>query len=96
MRECGQIKLTDMRPPLVGFDQWVAGLTMVSNQLISLRIERGNSSLKHIEGPLFPMEIANERLRKFTTGKRNTAIERAQEHSRRKREQRELEAVNSA
>lgn len=81
MREHGQSVLTDMRPPLLGFDSNVAGLLMITNQLISQRIEGGNGALKHIDGPQFPMEIANERLRKFAAVKRASVIEQAQARS---------------
>lgn len=78
MRKHGQSTLTDVRPPLMGFDSNSAGLLMVINQLISQRIESGNPALKHIEGPEFPMEVANERLRKFAAKKRTNIIEESQ------------------
>lgn len=79
MRTHGRLSLSDMRPPLLGFDQYAAGLLMLTNQVISLRMEQGNVKLKHLEGPKFPTEIVDERLRKFATTKRNTAIDRAQQ-----------------
>ena len=79
MRANGRLSLSEMRPPLMGFDQYAAGLLMVTNQLISMRMEQGNAKLKHLEGPMFPMEIVDARLRKFAAAKRNTAIDRAQQ-----------------
>lgn len=78
MREHGQIKLTDLRPPLLGFDQASAGLLMVTNQLISQRIEHGNAKLKHIEGPSFPLEVAEARIRAHAAQKRASVIEESQ------------------
>lgn len=78
MREHGQIKLTDLRPPLLGFDHSAAGLLMVTNQLISQRIEHGNGALKHIDGPSFPLEVAEERIRAFAAKKRTSIIEESQ------------------
>lgn len=63
----------------MGFDQYAAGLLMLTNQVISLRMEQGNAKLNHLDGPVMPMEHVDRRLRKFASTKRNTAIERAQQ-----------------
>lgn len=78
MRKDGVPGLEDARPALAGFDPVVAGLHMLTNQVISMRMESGNAKVKHLPGPLFPMEIAEERIRLFAKRKRESVIERAQ------------------
>lgn len=78
MRKNGPVKATEeFRPPLLGFDPASAGLLQVANQLVSMRMEQGNPKLKHLPGPLFPHEIVDERLRRFTAGKRTDVIEQS-------------------
>lgn len=79
MREDKNFSLSDMRPSLSGFDQWTAGLLMLTNQIISLRMENGNMKVKHLEGPIFPMEVVEGRFRKFASSKRQSAIEHSQQ-----------------
>lgn len=78
MRESGPIALDDMRPPLHGYDPIVSGLHMLANQIVSMRMEAGNNKVKHLPGPQFPIEIVEERLRKFSANRRNKAIEISQ------------------
>ena len=78
MRESGPIALEEMRPSLRGYDPVVSGLHMLTNQIVSLRMEQGNSKVKHLPGPRFPIEIVEERLRRLGSAKRNKAIEVAQ------------------
>lgn len=79
MREMkGKFSASDVRPSLVGFDQYTSALLLLTNHVISMRMEQGNPKLKHLEGPVFPMEVVEDRIRKWAAGKRNTAIERSQ------------------
>lgn len=67
-----------VRPPLAGFDPIVSGLHTLTNQVISLRMDQGNSKARHLPIPLFPAEIAESRIRSFAASKRTSAITRAQ------------------
>lgn len=78
MRESGPFAVEEMRPPLHGYDPIVSGLHMLANQIVSMRMEAGNSKVKHLPGPRFPIEIAEERVRKYGQARRNKAIEIAQ------------------
>jgi hypothetical protein len=78
MRENGPGAITDGRPALLGFDPVVSQLHTLTNQIISMRIEQGNNIVKHMKGPLLPMEIVEERMRKYTAHKRADAISAAQ------------------
>jgi hypothetical protein len=77
-----------MRPPLLGFDQYAAGLLLITNQVAALRMDRGNGKAEMVKGPIFPLEIIEQRLSKFAAVKRTDAIARAQRNYR--------ERVNSA
>jgi hypothetical protein len=92
MRKDGVPALGDARPALTGFDPVVAGLHMLTNQVISMRMESGNAKIKHLPGPLFPMEIAEDRIRQFAKRKREDVIEQAQAKAR----ARQQKAVTSA
>lgn len=80
MRKNGKGSITDTRPMLLGFDATAAGLLMLTNHLIALRMESTPGvKTSMIKGPLFPMEIVDERLRVFTKIKRLSKIEESQE-----------------
>lgn len=96
MRESRSLDLAEVRPSLVGFDQYAAGLMMLTNQIISLRMENGNAKLKHLKGPVFPTEIVEERMRAYAATKRMSAIEASQARSRARREAREAQEAASA
>lgn len=78
VREHGPVTADEMRPPLLGFDPVVAKLHDLTNQIISLRIEQGSGGAKHLKGPMLPMEIVDERLRKFAARKRADVIAQSQ------------------
>jgi hypothetical protein len=78
VREHGMPKLEGNRPPLLGFDQYTAGLLVIANQLVALRMEQsGGGKLNMLDGPMFPLEVVRERLRKFAKGKRDKGIDAA-------------------
>ena len=78
MRE-GKVDMDAIRPSLRGFDAVASGFLSLTNQIIALRAEQGrNPKLKTVKGPVFPTEIVEERLRKFASMQRMSAIERSQ------------------
>lgn len=79
VKKNGKGSITDTRPQLLGFDATAAGLLMLTNHLIALRLE-STPGVKSpmIKGPVFPMEVVDERLRLFAKNKRMTKIEESQ------------------
>lgn len=78
MRKGGSAQLSNMRPPLFGFDPHASNLLLLTNQVVAMRIENGSTRADVIEGPIFPNEVANRRLKDFAASKRIDAVARAQ------------------
>lgn len=78
MRESGRVDLSDLRPPLLGFDQLTSSILLLTNQVVALRMESNQTKAELIKGPVFPIEIVEDRLRRFATVKRTDVIAASQ------------------